>query len=539
MLRIALRQHVGGFLAVTALASLAGVAVAAGFSAIGGQSPQERAALAAQMEILGRQLSFLLPIPVQLDTVGGFLQWRHFGNLPLVYGAWGLLAATGAARGDEDRGLVEQWLAAGVSRARYLAARAFAFALAVTASVALMLAATSAGAALGGESVAAGALAQQGMAVISLALCCFAIGLVVSQLAGTGRGAAGIGAVALLGLFLVNSLGRTTEALHGLQPLSPFFHYDRTDALLRDGGLDVTSTAVLLGAFALLWLAAVRLFQVRDHGGTALGSRAEVRRAVHVPSRDPLLRLPVLAALDQQRLGLLAWAGALSAVAVFLVSMVPTMVELAAEVPMIRLVLMRQSGADIEAAFLGTVWGSAALLLLSVYAITQVAAWSAEDSDGRLEMTLSAPVPRWRVALERGAQLTLGAAIVVLISGVAVWASVRVHDLDVGAADVARASALLVPFTVAIGAIGAAIAGWRPRLAVWILATLVVLSYFIQQLAPLFRWPEWVRDLSLFELYGSPLASGTSWTGLSILLALIVLGQALAVVSLERRDVGR
>ncbi|MGH2451824.1 MAG: hypothetical protein ACRDGE_11255, partial [Candidatus Limnocylindria bacterium] len=151
IVRIALRQHRGGFIGVTALGAFTGIAVALGFSSIITGSPAERAMLAAQMELVGRQLSFMLPIPAQLDTMGGFLQWRHFGNLPAVYGAWALLAATGAARGDEDRGLVEQWLAAGLSRPAYVLGRTVAFAIAAAASIALVLAATALGAALAEE----------------------------------------------------------------------------------------------------------------------------------------------------------------------------------------------------------------------------------------------------------------------------------------------------------------------------------------------------------------------------------------------------
>jgi hypothetical protein len=40
------------------------------------------------MEILGRQLTYLLPAPNQLDTIGGYLTWRAFGSVAMLYTIW-------------------------------------------------------------------------------------------------------------------------------------------------------------------------------------------------------------------------------------------------------------------------------------------------------------------------------------------------------------------------------------------------------------------------------------------------------------------
>src|SRR5260370_12952363 len=63
------------------------------------------------------------------DTVGGYVQWRAFGFLAILFAIWGLASASGAARGDEERGLVPAVLAAGVSKPRLITARMFAFPL--------------------------------------------------------------------------------------------------------------------------------------------------------------------------------------------------------------------------------------------------------------------------------------------------------------------------------------------------------------------------------------------------------------------------
>ena len=71
------------------------------------------------------------------DTLAGYVQWRAYGSLTIIVAVWALLAATGAIRNEEQRGLLETWLAAGVGRIRLVAARFTAFAVAATGALAL------------------------------------------------------------------------------------------------------------------------------------------------------------------------------------------------------------------------------------------------------------------------------------------------------------------------------------------------------------------------------------------------------------------
>ncbi|MEK7860548.1 MAG: ABC transporter permease, partial [Chloroflexota bacterium] len=208
LVRFALRAHRVGFLAATGIACLNAILQATGYVQIAGETPEARIQFARTMELLGRQLSVMLPVPVELETLAGFLQWRHAGSLPLVYGLWALLAGTGVGRGDEERGVVEQWLAAGVSRLRYLATRLVVFTAIATVSAALTLAATGLGARLVGVDLPASGLAAQAIALVALALACFAIALVAAQMVETRRAAGGLGGILLLVLFLLNGASR-------------------------------------------------------------------------------------------------------------------------------------------------------------------------------------------------------------------------------------------------------------------------------------------------------------------------------------------
>src|SRR5258708_27947635 len=78
-----------------------------------------------------------------------------------------------------------------------------------------------------------------------------------------------------------------------------------------------------------------------------------------------------------------------------------------------------RAGGQLFTTFLGYIWLTFAQLLFAAFAIAQVARWSAEDSDGRLEVILSTPRSRASVVVERAIALTLGALLVAAVSGVA------------------------------------------------------------------------------------------------------------------------
>ena len=273
---IALKQQTVGLIAMTAMGVIGGVLNAVAFVEIAGTTPVERAAFAQQMALLGAQLSYMLPAPVAVDTLGGYLQWRHFGSVLLIFGIWAAIAASGSGRGDEERGLVEQWIAAGVGRARYIVTRVTVFiAVAIVAIAAMLLAILLVA---GPEPLSAAGLLAISVNLVAAAVCCFGIGLVIAQLVTTRRNAAGISAGTLLALFLLNGAGRTAD-IGPLRWLSPFYHFERSRPLTEDGALDVAAVGALLGSALVLITAGVVMFVRRDLGGTAFPRRARESRA--------------------------------------------------------------------------------------------------------------------------------------------------------------------------------------------------------------------------------------------------------------------
>ena len=537
LFRLALRSHRTGAVATAIIGTVAGIANVFGYETIAGTTQAERAAFAHSMELLGQQLSYLLPRPVQLDTIGGYLTWRHLSAIAMIYAVWGMLAATGAGRGDEETGLAEAWLASGISRARWLLTRVLAFVVVASASLAVMLTVTELASVLANDAVAVLSMAAELVPLLALSLSCFGIGLLVAQLVATRRAASVIAGVVVVALFTLNSSVRAGADPGPAKWLSPFYLYDRSGPLLTGGSVDVAATAAVVVAAAILVGLALWAFIRRDVGGALVRGRVPSRPPRWRPARDPLLRLPVLAGVDQQRGWILGWAVAMAVLAYFLSSLARTIVDGFKDIPAMQVYLER-AGIGGYKDVVGVIWFSTALLLIAIFVVAQVSGWASDDAEGRLDVVLAGGASRVRVVLERIAALLVAAGLVAALSSLGVYAAATAFDIPVPTDRLALATALVLPVVFALGAVGHALVGWRPRLAVVVVGAVAVISYFVQQFAPLFDWPQWAARTSLFTLYGAPMTK-VDWPGAATLTVIGVVGTLVAIAALEQRDVGR
>ena len=537
LFRLALRSHRTGVIATAAIGGIAGILNAVAYISVAGATRAERAAFAHSMEILGRQLSYLLPRPVQLDTMGGYLTWRALSVVAIVYAVWAMLAATGAGRGDEEKGLTETWLAAGVSRARWLGTRAAAFVVGAAVSLVVTLAATALGAAIANDPLPLQAVAAEFLPLFALTVWGFGAGLCMAQLVTTRRVASVTGGIVIVGLFTLNSSLRAGVDPGPLKWLSPFYLFDRSAPLLADGSVDVPATILSLAVAVVLVGLSVWAFGHRDVGGALIRGRAASGRPVWRPAADPLLRLPVLAAVDQQRGWIVGWATTMAILAYFLSSLARTIVDGFRDIPAMQVYLER-AGIGGYADVVGVIWFSTALLLIAIFVVAQVNSWAADDAEGRLEMVLAAGASRTRIVFERIAALLVAGTIVATVSSAGVYIAATVFDIPVPGDRLVIATALVLPVVFALGSFGHALVGWRPRLAVLLVAAVAVISYFTLEFTPLFAWPDWVGRTSFFVLYGTPMTT-VDWGGAATLMAIGIGGTGLALVSMLRRDVGR
>ena len=536
-IRLALRLGQWGLIGFATVAFVVTLINAIGFYAIAGHTQAEREAFAKSFAQIAAQLTVLLPPATRLDTVGGYTQYRAYGSLVVMFAIWALASGTGSARGNEERGLVEVVLATGLSRVRTVAAHVAAFAIAsfvasLAASIGLMV-----GAIAGQESYPIGPAIEAAVLLTAVTVSCYALVFMVAQLVAP-RMATGVAGAVLLALFLLNSLSRTFDSLHTLRWLSPFRYYELSTPLPPGGNLDVTSVLVLLGiAFVATGLAAVA-FGRRDLGSALFALLASARPPTYDPSSALVWRVPIIRDLYDRRIGLATWAIGAAVMAALFVVLTKTMVQPLLSIPGLAAYFAALVHGPIYQSFLSSIWFGVAQLLVAGFAITQVARWSAEDNDGRLELILSNPVSRTRVVIERAVVLAFGALFIAPVSGVAVSVESHYQSIDLDAGRLAEASLMLVPFALVFAAVGALLAARLPRATVGILGIFAFASYLMLQIAPLFKLPDWVQNLSAFKLYGQPLTDGIDRTGLAIMVAIVLIGFWASAVVMQKRDVG-
>ena len=540
MTAIALGLRVGrwGVLGFSFLSFAISYVQATGFYQLAGHTAAQRAAFASTMSQLASQLTVILPPPTSLDTVSGYVQWRAYGGLAILFGVWALASGSGAARGDEERGLVEAVLATGTTRSGWLASRVIGFAgasfvAALAAGLGLVV-----GAAGGRESVALGPVLEIGVALAALGLSCYALTMVIGQLA-SARVATGVAGMVLVVLFLGSTLSRTFTWLVSWRWLSPFHYYELNQPLATGGSFDVRATFTMLAIGVVGAAAAAIVFESRDLGAPFLRLPSRLSPVSHKPSSSPVWRIPVVRGLYERRVGLAMWAAGLAAVGVVFVALTKTVIQPLLALPTFSHFFGGFGGGQLFMGFLGYLWLSFAELLFAGFAITQVARWAGEDTEGRLELMLSTPQSRAAVVVERAFALAVGAAFIAAVSGVAVAIASHYQGISLSGWQLAEGTLLLVPFSLVFAAAGSLLAAWNPRAAVGLLGGLALASYLVNELGPLFNWPAWVQDLSAFKLFGNPLSpAGIDRSGLVIMVAIILVGFAASILLMERRDVG-
>jgi putative exporter of polyketide antibiotics len=133
----------------------------------------------------------------------------------------------------------------------------------------------------------------------------------------------------------------------------------------------------------------------------------------------------------------------------------------------------------------------------------------------------------------------MGAALIAVAGTVAGLLGARNRAIPLPNGNLGLAAALLLPFGLSIGAAGAALAGWRPRLALMALGAAIAVSFLLLEFGIVFDWPTWLLRLSVFELYGTPLVDGIWWPGLATLLVVGAAGFGIATAALQLRDIGQ
>ncbi len=505
-----------------------------------------RAQLAAQIHGgLSAAQVFYGP-PGDLDKLGGFVEWRVLGLGPVLLGIYLILAGTGMTRGAEETGRLEVVVATPLTRSKVLLQQGAALATALVIALAFIgLLAVAAGP-ISGETgptaqMIVGSMANLGAAALVFA----AVGLLAAQLAARRRAAA-LSACGVMALaHLANTLPLVVPALRGLRYLSPLYLYSRSSPL-SNGHLDWLAFAGLLAVAALLagaaWFASQRrdLFDSyhrrRDlsaHDGAIIAARSGPA------SGGFFLANPFGRGLRDAIGTTAAWAIGLSLLAVLLTALVPN----------VRQSLLEQSGPfakQLEKAGLTSEKGILSVLLFSflpplatLFGVMLASSWAGDELNQRLELELATPAPRWRVFLERWFAAVAAIAVALIVVAVIMTVTIELTGVDVSVASVGASIWTLVVLTACVTAFGFAVASWRPGLTTAGAGGFVAIAYFWGLVVPLLGLPNWVRYLSVFGLYGSPLNDGVVYWQVTFLALLAAALITFGCTSFSRRDIAK
>lgn len=509
----------------------------AAFQQAAGTSASSQAAFGRSISLVAKQFAFLIPLPVHPETLGGYEQYKWLSGAIVVMMLWAGLAGVGIGRGDEDRGLTAEWIASGVSRTRLLLARSAAFGLVLLiACIASVLGIVAIAPAVHQDPNVAGEILKA-LSMAAGLFAGYAIALLISQVPAERQTATALGVGALVLLLMINGIADTIDSASWIGVVSPFHWMERTSSAAPGGTFDLGATVGLAVAAAALIGAAIPAFRLRDLGSGLFTWGRRTRASVRVASRNLMLHLPSTEGLWEQRVGLAVWVFATLLLGALMVSVTKSVADALFTDPALAAVFQNAKPSPVYASLLGFIWFGIALLLLAGYAVVQVSRWSAQDQEGRVEMLLSAPVSRTRVVIERALEFAVASLLIVLGGYIGVAAKLPTAGLNLDAGHVFTASALLWPFALAFGGLGVAVASRWPRIAVPLLAAFAVVEYFLGDLAPLFRLPDWVANLSVFHLYGNPVTGSISWTPALSMTLVFLVGFGAALVLVRRRDV--
>jgi ABC-2 type transport system permease protein len=484
---------------------------------------------------------------VAVDTIGGYATFK-IGIFIFLIAIWPLLAGSRMLRGEEDRGSMDVLLSLPRPRLNVALEKLAAMWTALLAmGVLIGLLAFAGGAKLGGDfGIGDGLLFG-----LNLALICAVFGglaLLISQFTQERGPAAGWTAGLLLVFIVLDMVHRVVPNSEWISRLSPIYYYNLSKPLVPSYGANFGAMAVELVVAAILGGVAVWLFVRRDIGGTV-----PLPRWLRLPERHASRALPVgdwsLRSVYARSMAMIAmptfwWTLGIAGFAgwmVFVVQLTESKLStLLSGSPAFTTLIKNLGGGDaaVNAGFLSAMFFFLPLGLMA-FAVTQVNRWSADESDGRLELVLAAPQSRVSVLLGRFAALATATVAIAVITTLGCFAAAAAAGVNLDGGNLAAATLGMIPFGLLIAAFGYLASGWlRTAADTGLLSFVLAAWFFISFIGPELKLPEATLRLSAFYYYGTPLLHGLQLTSVLEVLAVAAVALALGTLRFANKDIG-
>lgn len=518
-----------------AMGVVAGLLMMIGGALVAGQFPtaESRLELAALSTSLPPVVSGLLGDPVNVDRLGGFLSWRIGSTIPVLFSIWAILAMSGTLAGEASRGVLEVVLAAPLRRRRLAFEKAAAFITALVAAMAIASILTwLTGQAFGTLprddvplAAAGGQFTLYGIEILAAGALAFALGPLVGR-----ASAAGLSGAVLFASYMVDGFSGVVPLFDTLDSLSWFTLTagHRPLAGTWDWGPVVALALVSMGLVG---------------AGIVAFDRRDLASAVRLPVPGlPRWSLgtsrPVARSFGDRLPAALAWGLGTALIGIVFSLASTSFAEAMSTVPAFRQLLdLLYPGIDATSpgGFLQIGVFSSGVVLFGLAAATAVSGWASDESTGRLDVVLSAPIRRARWAIESGLGAMATAPVVAILMGVAIWMGARQVSDD--PLTPAVGTVVLGLYMLALIGIGLAVGGLvRPGLAGPVVVILTVAFYLIEIFGVALDLPDWFLGLSLNHHLGQPMIGQFNPPGIVASLALAGGGLLLGTWGLARRD---
>jgi len=167
-----------------------------------------------------------------------------------------------------------------------------------------------------------------------------------------------------------------------------------------------------------------------------------------------------------------------------------------------------------------------------------------EEEDGRLEMLVTLPLPRWQIVTAKALALSISAALIYLIVSGATWgvfeAIKNQIETDLVGSDIVNAVMASWPFVFALGMIAMFLAAFcsSRRFATMIAAAILAVSYFGSNLAgstPLLEPFEPFFLFTYLDGTGKAVAEGQEIWNVMVLLAIGVVAFEMTLIFFQTR----
>jgi ABC-2 type transport system permease protein len=519
--------------------------IAAGLSAgvmlvAGAAIPNVFSSQAARDEIvrlaneLGGAASGIAGNPVNVGTLGGYLQWKYGPVFAWIVAIWSILALSSTLASEARRGSLEFVAATPFGKRRIALEKLAAHLTALTATVVIFaLATTLVGAVFGSlPEDAISAQAAVGFALwIGLMALAFG-GLAFALAPFLGRGlSAGIAGALLIGGYILSNYAPSVPAFSSIAYVTPWRW--TADHLPLAGQYDWASLVPVAIVAVVLLAVGVEAFVRRDIGATSsfgLPAMPTVLLGQDGPiGRSFGERLPVA----------LGWGIGLGIFGLLIGSASRSLADSLLESPdMMTVIASVFPNVDLTTAagFLQLVFIELGFIVVGFGAATLAGGWASDETSGRLELILASPLDRARWAVRSGIGVYL--AIVAMTAVIAL--GIGLGALSAGSDPVTPMLGTIVMglYAAALVGIGLAVGGLlRASIAGEIVAVIVVVTYLIDLLAPAFKLPDWFHQLALTAHLGQPMIGTWDWPGMAACVVIAIGGLALSGWGMRGRDI--